>query len=80
VVNRYSIYEIDIAPKGFKAVEFDSYVSAATIRDARRLVEDPALAAEWTDLNYTLASRHFSYSVLDHRLEGLLAECFGDAP
>ncbi|HEX6868962.1 MAG TPA: glycosyltransferase family 4 protein, partial [Candidatus Limnocylindrales bacterium] len=32
VVNRYSIYEIDIEPKGFLAVEFDGYVSADTIR------------------------------------------------
>ena len=80
VVNRYSIYEIDIAPKGFMAVEFDSYISAATIRDARRLLEDRALAEEWTDLNYALGRRHFSYSVLDRRLEALLSECFGDAP
>ena len=27
VVNRYSIYEIDIKPHGFRVVEFDNYVS-----------------------------------------------------
>jgi glycosyltransferase involved in cell wall biosynthesis len=79
VVNRYSIYEIDIAPKGFMAVEFDSYVSASTIRDARRLIEDRALAAEWAETNYALARRHFSFAVLDRRLDALLTECFSDA-
>ena len=38
VVNRYSIYEIDIKPHGFRVVEFDNYVSRATIEEARRLL------------------------------------------
>ena len=79
VVNRYSIYEIDIAPRGFKAVEFDGFVSTATIHDARRLLDDPTLADEWTATNYQLGRRHFSFEVLERRLEALLAECFGDA-
>ncbi|HEX6867275.1 MAG TPA: hypothetical protein VF119_00650, partial [Candidatus Limnocylindrales bacterium] len=69
-----------IEPKGFLAVEFDGYVSAETIRDARRLIEDRALAAEWAETNYALARRHFSFEVLDRRLDALLAECFGDGP
>jgi glycosyltransferase involved in cell wall biosynthesis len=78
VVNRYSIYEIDIEPKGFLAVEFDGYVSTDTIRDARHLIEHPDIAAEWAETNYALARRHFSFTVLDRRLDALLAECFGD--
>jgi hypothetical protein len=62
------------------AVEFDSYISADTIRDARRLIEDRGLAAEWAETNYALARRHFSFTVLDRRLDALLSECFGDAP
>ena len=26
VVNRYSIYELDIKPRGFRVVEFDGYI------------------------------------------------------
>ncbi len=77
VVNRYSIYEIDIAPHGFRVVEFDNYVSRATIRDARRLLEEPDLAAKWAEANYARALRHFSFAVLERRLAGLLSECFG---
>jgi len=78
VVNRYSIYEMDIKPHGFRVVEFDNYVSRATIREARRLLEEPALAAEWAEANYALARRYFSFAVLERRLTTLLAECFGE--
>jgi glycosyltransferase involved in cell wall biosynthesis len=78
VVNRYSTYEIDIEPHGFRVVELDNYVSHATILEARRLLEDPALAAEWAEVNYELARRHFSFTILERRLVALLAECFGD--
>lgn len=75
VVNRYSVYETDIKPRGFKVVEISNYVSERAVRDARRLLEEPALAEEWAGVNYELARRHFSYAVLDHRLGELLAEC-----
>ena len=75
VVNRYSIYEIDIKPRGFRVVELDSYVSEAALREARRLLEDPILADDWAEANYVLARRHFSFDVLEQRLGALLAEC-----
>jgi glycosyltransferase involved in cell wall biosynthesis len=78
VVNRYSIYEVDIAPRGFRAVEFDGFISEDTVRDARRLLDDPALVADWGDTNHALALRHFSFGVLERRLDALLAECLGD--
>ena len=78
VVNRYSIYEIDIRPHGFRVVEFDNYISRTTIEQTRRLLEHPALGAEWADTNYALARRHFSYTVLERRLVAVLAECFGE--
>ena len=80
VVNRYSIYEIDIRPHGFRVVEFDNYVSRSAIEAARRLLEEPGLAAKWADANYARALRHFSFAVLERRLTALLAECFGDRP
>ncbi|MGD0862083.1 MAG: glycosyltransferase family 4 protein [Candidatus Limnocylindrales bacterium] len=78
VLNRYSVFEVDIEPKGFRVVGFDNYISAATIRDACRLLQDRALAAEWAELNYGLAARHFSYEVLERRLMALLSECLGE--
>jgi mannosylglucosylglycerate synthase len=78
VVNNYSIYEADIKPKGFKVVEFDGYISDATLEHARRLLLHPQEAAEYTGLNYELARRYFSFAVLERRLRHLLADCFGE--
>jgi mannosylglucosylglycerate synthase len=80
VVNRYSIYEIDIQPKGFRAVEFDSFVSSTTLDEVRMLLDRPDVSAEWTEMNYELARRHFSFGVLRTRLGALLLECFGEEP
>lgn len=80
VVNNYSIYEIDIKPKGFRVVEFDGFISDATLTDVRRILLDRDLAAAWAEENYALAKRYFSYSMLEIRLRTLLADCFGYAP
>lgn len=76
-MNNYSIYEVDIKPKGFKVIEFDGFISEATLHQVRQILLDEALAAEWAEHNYQLARRYFSYSVLRLRLSSLLADCFG---
>jgi hypothetical protein len=78
VVNRYSTYELDIKPLGFQVVEFDGYIRAATVEAARRLIQEPALAAAWAETNYDLGRRHFSFTVLERRLDALLHESFGE--
>jgi hypothetical protein len=78
VVNRYSTYELDIKPHGFQVVEFDGYIRQATVETARRLIKEPDLAAAWAETNYDLGRRHFSFTVLERRLDALLHECFGE--
>jgi glycosyltransferase involved in cell wall biosynthesis len=80
VVNNYSIYEIDIKPKGFRVVEFDGFISERTLSDVRRVLLDQDLAQAWAEENYALARRYFSYTVLELRLQALLADCFGYSP
>ncbi len=77
IVNRYSIYDVDIKPKGFQVVEFDGFISDATLRDTRALLVDEARSRDWAEKNYRLAKRYFSFSVLRRRLAALLADCFG---
>jgi mannosylglucosylglycerate synthase len=79
VVNNYSIYETDIKPKGFKVVEFDGYISDATLEHARRLLTHPEEVAQYADHNYELASRFYSFTMLERRLGLLLSDCFGEA-
>mgnify|MGYP000845338696 CR=1 FL=1 len=78
VVNNYSIYEADIKPKGFKVVEFDGFISDATLEHARRLLTHPQEAAQYTEQNYELARRYYSFTMLQRRLQHLLADCFGE--
>jgi glycosyltransferase involved in cell wall biosynthesis len=78
VVNNYSIFDVDIKPKGFRVVEFDGYVTDDTVEQTRQVLTNPTLALEMTAVNYRLASQHFSYGVLQRRLRTLIAECFGE--
>lgn len=79
VVNSYSIFDVDIKPKGFRVIEFDGYITDSTVAQTRRLLADPKLAEEMTEQNYIIARRHYSYTVLERRLQMLLAGCFGEA-
>jgi len=79
VVNNYSIYETDIKPKGFKVVEFDGFISDATLEHVRRLLTHPQEAARYAEHNYKLARRYYSFTMLERRLGLLLADCFGEA-
>lgn len=76
-VNNYSIYEVDIKPKGFHTVWFDGYIDKNALGAARKILQNPELAQEWAELNYQLARRYFSYSVLERRLQAILADCLG---
>ena len=78
VVNNYSIFDVDIKPKGFRVIEFDGYVTDLTVSQTRRVLADARLAADMAETNYRLAARHFSYRVLSRRLHTVLADCFGE--
>ena len=77
LVNNYSIYEVDIKPKGFRAVSFSGFISSRTLEMVREVLLNPILAQEWAEINYQLAKRYFSYTVLQRRLEAVLADCLG---
>ena len=78
VVNNYSIYETDIKPKGFKVIEFDGYISHATLEHTRYMLTHPEQASLDAEENYKLARRFYSYTMLERRLRILLADCFGE--
>lgn len=80
VVNAYSIYAIDIKPKGFKVIEFDGYMTDETVRQTRDLLENPALVQELAEHNYQLARRYYSYGVLERSLKMLIVDLFGVDP
>ncbi len=78
MVNNYSIYEADIKPKGFKVVEFDGYISERTLEETRYVLKHPKETAEESEHNFELAKRYYSFTMLEKRLQLLLANCFGE--
>lgn len=78
VVNNYSIFNLDIKPKGFQVIEFDGFVTEETLQRTVQVLTTPGLAQEMAETNYQLARRHYSYSVLERRLQALVAEFFGE--
>ena len=77
VVNNYTIYKIDIRPKGFKVIEFDDYITDETVETTLRILADKELEIEMCEHNYELANRHFSYRILRNKLKVLLGNAFG---
>jgi glycosyltransferase involved in cell wall biosynthesis len=78
VINNYSIFAVDIKPKGFRVIEFDDYITDSTVYQTRQVLEDPNLVKSMTDWNYDLAGRYYSYAVLKRHLQTLIAEYFGE--
>jgi len=78
VVNNYSIFAIDIKPKGFRVIEFDGYITDKTVAETEEMLLNSDLRREITEHNYMLAKRYYSFSVLQRHLETLIADCFGE--
>jgi len=78
VLNNYSIYEVDIKPKGFCLIEFNGFIDERTLDRVRRWLTYADEVQECTEQNYQLAKRYYSFSVLERHLHLLLADCFGE--
>jgi glycosyltransferase involved in cell wall biosynthesis len=77
VVNTYSIYTIDIKPKGFAVIEIDGYVTDEAVRKTKKVLTDADLRESMVKHNYDTAQKYFSYSILEKKLKTLIAECTG---
>jgi len=77
VINTYSIYTMDIKPKGFSVIEIDGYVSDAAVRRAKKVLTDPEYRNKMVKHNYETAQKYFSYSILRKKLKNLISDCTG---
>jgi glycosyltransferase involved in cell wall biosynthesis len=72
LVNRYSVYMLDIEPLGFDTITMDGYVSDDVVEKVRHVLNDPELRKQMTDRNFAIAKQHFSLAVLRRRLDNLI--------
>ena len=68
VVNRYSVYDADIRPLGFRFIEISGAITADTVRDVRSALADPRRQSRVARHNFDIGRRHLSYEVLQRRL------------
>jgi mannosylglucosylglycerate synthase len=75
-MNNYTIYSIDIKPKGFQAVEFNGFITDETIKQVQKILSDRKFVEETTEHNYELGKQFYSFTVLERQLQVLLHSCF----
>jgi glycosyltransferase involved in cell wall biosynthesis len=72
VVGRYSVYQRDIEPKGFRLPTIDGVVDHSVVEESRRIIEDAEYRHALTEHNYQVANRFFSYRVLRDSLRSMI--------
>ena len=77
LINNYSIFFFDIKPKGFDVIEMEDYITNETVEITESILADPSRAKEMVEKNYFLALQHYSYAVLEQRLQNLMCEFYG---
>ena len=80
MVNRYSVFIVDIEPKGFDLVSIDGFVTEQAVAQVAELLHDPARRKLMVEKNWQLARKYFSYRILRRELADLLSGFFGIAP
>ena len=73
LVNRYSVYETDIRPLGFRFVEMEGAITDDVVEEVRALLADPERRATDAVHNFELGRKHLSYEMLESRLRALLS-------
>jgi len=73
MVNRYSIYESDIEPIGFKTALMDTNITDDTVHHVRRLLDDESLRRDSVERNFELGGKYFSFNLLEQRLKTVIA-------
>ncbi len=74
VVNNYSIYSVDIKPKGFSVIEIDGYVTDLAVQQTKEVLANTQLRKKMIHHNYETAKIFFSYKVLQNRLKSLISD------
>jgi glycosyltransferase involved in cell wall biosynthesis len=72
LVNRYTIYEMDIEPMGFQVITMNGFVTDDVIQRTVQLLDDEKARNKMVDTNYRLARNFFSFEILRHKLNTIM--------
>jgi glycosyltransferase involved in cell wall biosynthesis len=73
----YSIYRIDIQPKGFSVIKSGNVLEDNTVKHVREILSSPRLKEDMVNKNFKIAKRFYSFEVLRNNLTTLLNETLG---
>ena len=75
IMSAYEIFSLDIEPKGFQVLSFRDFIGREMIRETDRLLAHRDIVAGWTEQNYELGRRYYSFESLEQKLDYILKEC-----
>jgi hypothetical protein len=77
LINRYATFIRDIEPKGFNFVVMNRFITPEIVQQVKGILESPEKNRKIVNLNYNIASRHYSFIDLQEYLSSLIAAFFG---
>ena len=77
LVNRYSIYQTDIEPKGFEVLTMNGYLTRNLNLQVKRVIDDEDYRNSMVNRNFELGAKYFSYAVLRRKLRGIISNLTG---
>ena len=80
LVNRYSVYIVDIEPKGFDVIAIDGFLTESAVKQVEQVLTDPERRHAMVERNFELGKKYFSYAALKRGLSTLLTSFFGTIP
>jgi glycosyltransferase involved in cell wall biosynthesis len=78
LINRYATFVKDIEPKGFDLIAIDGFLSKESINSVKTVLYSLDRRRQMVNHNYSNATVHYSYSVLQKRLAFIVENIFGN--
>ena len=77
LINRYAIFIRDIQPQGFDLVVMDGFLSRRNVDEIKEVLISSERRQQMVNANFEIALKHYSYAVLNKKLNYLLSYSFG---
>jgi len=77
LINRYATFVRDIEPKGFDLIAMDGFLTRKTVQKVKEVLFISERKEQMVNHNYAVATRYYSYSILQRWLNTLIINFFG---
>ena len=78
LINRYATFVRDIEPLGFDLAIMDGFLTKKTIQKVKEILESSERRKMMVTINYEIAARHYSYTVLRKHINAIMMNFFGE--